>query len=454
MGGAMKYASIAIALIAAGCVADRSANPNVCVVDDDCDELFECHEGYCFRSGGMDAGRDAGPIDAGPIDAGPRCTTGEPCYTGPEGTEGRGICVGGCTGVPDAGGDGGDGGIVCVGEVLPSETETCNEVDDDCDGMIDEGLLSDTATCGSCTTSCVAGEDCCETLDGSTHECANTQGSADHCGGCGMPCDRETQICCGGGCVDYLTDEANCGACNNPCGAGLSCCGGECIDPRSSSSHCGACADDGGTVCEGATVCCAMTGGGPVACRAETECVVCMPSCTGGQQCCDGMCTDVQENDANCGGCGVPCAANERCCGGTCTPIDDACGGCTAGDDCSATEICCGDACGSRLDRSNCQGCDVACTTAQTCCADGCVDLQRDNSNCGACDRECGANHCSNGVCCPTGQISCGGGPCFVPSTNATCGACGVSCAGGLSLCNCAELGPGLYGCRTALGAC
>lgn len=57
------------------------------------------------------------------------------CYTGPASTRGVGICRPGSQGCP--------GGMVgsCMGEVLPG-TESCNGMDDDCDGMTDEGLSS------------------------------------------------------------------------------------------------------------------------------------------------------------------------------------------------------------------------------------------------------------------------------------------------------------------------
>jgi len=54
------------------------------------------------------------------------------CYTGPAGTSGRGICRGG-TQTCAAGAWGG-----CSGQVVP-RAESCNRLDDDCDGMVDEG---------------------------------------------------------------------------------------------------------------------------------------------------------------------------------------------------------------------------------------------------------------------------------------------------------------------------
>jgi hypothetical protein len=57
------------------------------------------------------------------------------CYTGPAGTEGVGVCQAGTqTCLAD-----GSGFDVCAGEVHPS-LERCNGLDDDCDGVIDEGI--------------------------------------------------------------------------------------------------------------------------------------------------------------------------------------------------------------------------------------------------------------------------------------------------------------------------
>jgi hypothetical protein len=65
------------------------------------------------------------------------CIPGEtrPCYSGPAGTENVGICHAGTkTCRPD--GSGFDG---CVGEVVPM-AELCNNLDDDCDGTVDNDV--------------------------------------------------------------------------------------------------------------------------------------------------------------------------------------------------------------------------------------------------------------------------------------------------------------------------
>jgi hypothetical protein len=55
----------------------------------------------------------------------------------------------------------GDGNVSCVGEVLPA-TELCNGKDDDCDGTVDEGFdfLSGRNNCGRCDQACSPTQDC------------------------------------------------------------------------------------------------------------------------------------------------------------------------------------------------------------------------------------------------------------------------------------------------------
>jgi hypothetical protein len=74
-----------------------------------------------------------------------QCTPGQtrPCYTGPPGTQDVGVCRSGtqtCVAVDTWG--------ACSGEVTPSP-ETCNGLDDDCDGIIDDGFdLGQLCSCG------------------------------------------------------------------------------------------------------------------------------------------------------------------------------------------------------------------------------------------------------------------------------------------------------------------
>lgn len=74
----------------------------------------------------------------------------EPCYSGPQGTAGRGVCK---QGTHSCGDDA--QWSKCSGEVVPKD-ELCNRQDDDCDGIVDNDFERDGAICfigtGSCKT--------------------------------------------------------------------------------------------------------------------------------------------------------------------------------------------------------------------------------------------------------------------------------------------------------------
>jgi len=131
------------------------------------------------------------------------------CYDGPGGTRDRGVCRSGTA--TCAGGAFG----VCEGQVLPSD-EACNGEDDDCDGHVDEGLLS---ACGDCeplpAEICNGGDDDC---DGQVDE-----GLRNACGDCGaVPvevCNGVDDDCDGEIDEDFdlENDVANCGRCGARC---------------------------------------------------------------------------------------------------------------------------------------------------------------------------------------------------------------------------------------------
>ena len=88
----------------------------------------------------------------------------DPCYGGPDGTAGVGLCVEGQRAC-DAG-----SWSACVDEVLPTE-EACNGEDDDCDGQIDETCACSPGDVQSCYSgpagtegvgSCSAGQQTCD----------------------------------------------------------------------------------------------------------------------------------------------------------------------------------------------------------------------------------------------------------------------------------------------------
>lgn len=58
--------------------------------------------------------------------------------------------------------------------------------------------------------------------------CTDTLADSNNCNACGVVCSAGRQ-CCGGQCINVLTNNSACGSCNNTCSGSLpDCCGGEC----------------------------------------------------------------------------------------------------------------------------------------------------------------------------------------------------------------------------------
>ncbi len=194
------------------------------------------------------------------------CTIGEEeaCYTGPPGT----VDVGSCQRGRWRCGEREDGGAAfgpCTGDIGPV-AELCNEIDDDCDGAIDEAFPALGTTCGAGQGACaVDGRWVCDGSGAAICDAIPGEPSAEACTGVDDDCDGET-------------DE----------GFGL---GGACSVGR------GACTVDGTLVCDGA---------GQRTCSAQAG-----PSideqCNGLDDDCDGVI------DEGVPGCGVVCGpADER----------------------------------------------------------------------------------------------------------------------------------------------
>ncbi|MBK6917034.1 MAG: hypothetical protein IPH07_06510 [Deltaproteobacteria bacterium] len=125
-------------------------------------------------------------------EGGPTCheRVSEACYTGPKGTSGRGACKAG-TRTCDGAGQWGE----CSGQVLPA-TESCNRNDDDCDGIVDNGFERDGALCffkgakGACRTQGVW--HCSADGKESTCDAKVVRPQAETCNAIDDDCDGET----------------------------------------------------------------------------------------------------------------------------------------------------------------------------------------------------------------------------------------------------------------------
>ncbi len=108
--------------------------------------------GYQVRER-VEPGTDEGPCDEGGCDCdadptgfGCACDAIEPvvCFDADPALSGVGVCTPGVRSCVEGTWD------ICAGEILPG-VEECDEVDNDCDGVVDDGVLS---ACGDCSEDC------------------------------------------------------------------------------------------------------------------------------------------------------------------------------------------------------------------------------------------------------------------------------------------------------------
>jgi hypothetical protein len=215
---------------------------------------------------------------------------------------------------------------VRVDGCVPSGAETCNNLDDDCNGVIDDGfdVNTDPANCGRCGNACA--------VPHAFPACTAGSCAIDHCqmgwhdidgllsNGCEYNCppsgdeicdhldnDCDTRIDEG---IDLTSDLANCGSCGNLCalsGATARCASSACVLESCRPGF----VDADGIASNGCEYRCTVT--------SATE------SCNGVDDNCNGMVDegfDTSSDARNCGTCGTACSfphAAARCAAGVCT---------------------------------------------------------------------------------------------------------------------------------------
>ncbi|MCA9576018.1 MAG: hypothetical protein KC668_11310 [Myxococcales bacterium] len=360
---------------------------------------------------------------------------------------------------------------------FPNATEQCNNLDEDCDGTVDEAPASNMCPVTNAVSQrCFFGECRVEQCPPDRLDCDNSAGN-----GCEVAMDAFNCGQCGRNCMGPSVQNATCNAGNcqiTQCQPGRADCDGDpangCeTNTSSSDEHCGGCNFMGGQLC-------GFTSNGQTRCIGGT-CQVTF--CAANHADCNGMPNDGCEEDLNvsqdhCGGCFRSCGADTgrhylagSCFQGVCErPCEMGWG------DCNNNPV---DGCERQIDgfdMQHCGGCNQPCLARQNAqgafcsggvCQDMCLpgfqdcnmnpgdgcetDITRDLTHCGGCagmggttcDFGAGGEPpvCELGVCrllCPAGSGSCDGDPMTGCETDTRsdrdhCGACGNFCPDGPS---------------------
>jgi hypothetical protein len=330
-----------------------------------------CREGYVDLDGDGDCETACTPTSDtetcnglddncnGEIDEGFDCASGAlvACTT-TCGTEGEGFCGEDCT-LPSA-------------DACTPPVETCNGLDDDCDGDADNGFDCPAGQLVPCTTTCgTTGEGRCHddctlpTVDECGIGLEVCNGEDDNCNGAideGYPCAAGASVPCTTTCGSSGT-----GTCSSTCTLPLPT---DCTPPAETCNglddDCVGGADDTFACVMGTSVSCTTTCGSTGSGTCSTTCTLPSPSsCTPPAETCNGLdddCTGYADDGTGMecvrGTTGISCTTP----GGGLPGTQDCSGSCTLGDCCASTDPCNGydDDCDTIPD----PGC---CTALDTC---------------------------------------------------------------------------------------